>query len=317
VLTVTSVQARYQTGAAITIDASLEYSGPDASIEIAHDSEGLVSFGVVEPVNGMQLSPVSDLTCGRTTLQRGTAISVPFRKSGGAIDAPDPSAVVAYFGDPVLHLPPGTWDIYAEADLQVPSCGGIEPERKLRATVRVEVAGPNGAVPPATTPSPPPQPGDLPVGDDTQEGAIQLTLTSPHGRWQAGQPITVVAGLDQGDDGTGRGPITTYGSSGGPVAFDLQQLDGPISIQGTLAADCGRQLTLPMFDPHQIPFVKSGAIPSGLPGAAYWQAWFADPVLRLPAGTWKITARTVFDLTPDCKTPGPDLEPTITIVVTP
>lgn len=38
------------------------------------------------------------------------------------------------------------------------------------------------------------------------------------------------------------------------------------------------------------PFEKSGRYDEDGPMAAFWQAWFADPELRLPRGRYEITA---------------------------
>jgi hypothetical protein len=58
-------------------------------------------------------------------------------------------------------------------------------------------------------------------------------------------------------------------------------------------------------------------VPSDAPDPEYWKAWLVDPVLRLPAGTWQITAFPNFAGLSGCGTPGPNLRPSITIKVTP
>jgi hypothetical protein len=67
----------------------------------------------------------------------------------------------------------------------------------------------------------------------------------------------------------------------------------------------------------QIPLKKSGTVAGGAADPAYWGAWFADPILRLPAGTWEISATPNFVLGGCGSKTSPNLRPTITIVVTP
>ena len=48
-----------------------------------------------------------------------------------------------------------------------------------------------------------------------------------------------------------------------------------------------------------------------------WTAWQADPVLRLPPGTWEIRAEPAFSLSAECSMPAPNVHPSITIEVVP
>jgi hypothetical protein len=229
-------------------------------------------------------------------------------------DEPLASAYQGFFKDPVLRLPAGTWHIYAQAAFGIGrDCP--QPSINLTTTITIVIPDAAGSIPTHPPITLPPDPLDLPVGDDTQDGAIQLTLTSPHGRYKAGDPIEVVAGLTNGGSG---GSITTYGGSDGPVIFSLRQVDGPIVIDPIVLENCIEQVTLPLYEPLQIPFKKTGAVPSGATDPAYWRSWFADPVLRLPAGTWEISATPNF-VAGGCGPVGggPNLRPTITIVVTP
>jgi hypothetical protein len=42
--------------------------------------------------------------------------------------------------------------------------------------------------------------------------------------------------------------------------------------------------------PLSIPFIKNGGYSGDDPNAGYWKAFFDDPVLRLPAGRWRLSA---------------------------
>ena len=318
-LTIRSERGQYAPQEAIGVTARLTYSGPDETIDISHDGGSWggapISFGVEEPVTGnLKLAPISDLMCAGSTLKRGSPLEVPFAKVGAFSDAgPLQSTYEAYFKDPLLRLPAGTWHVYALADFGL-GRGCVDHSIKLTATITIVIPDAAGGIPTHPPITPPPDPLDLPVGDDTQDGAIQLTLTSPHGRYKAGDPIQVVAGLTNGGSG---GSITTYGSPDGPVIFSLRQVDGPVVIDPIVLTSCIEQVTLPAYEPMQIPFKKTGTVPSGATDPEYWRSWFADPVLRLPAGTWEISATPNFALGGCGPKTSPNLRPTITLVVTP
>ena len=319
-LTIRSAKGQYAPGEPIVVNATLTYLGPDATLDISHDggTEGPrtpIRFGIEEPVIGnLVIGPMSDLVCAGSTLQRDIPVAEGFAKTG-AFTGEDPlaSAYEGFFKDPVLRLLAGTWHVYAVAAFGLGhGCDGHSV--KLTATVTIVIPDAGGAVPthPAATPTT--NPLDLGVGDDTQDGAIQLTLTSPHGRYKAGDPIEVIAGLTNGGSG---GSITTYGGPDGPVIFSLRQVDGPVVIDPIVLTSCIEQVTLPAYEPMQIPFKKTGTVPSGATDPDYWRSWFGDPVLRLPAGTWEISATPNFGLGGCGSRTSPNLRPTITIVVTP
>lgn len=320
-LTIRSEKSEYAPGEAIGVTATLAYHGPDEAVDISHDGgteapPWPTRFGIEEPVIGdLVLSPFSDLVCGGSTLRRDSPEVAPFAKAGAfSGEGPLASAYQAYFKDPVLRLPAGTWHIYAVADFGIGHVCG-EATIKLKATITILIPDERGSIPTAPSPTPTTNPLDLPVGDDTQDGPIQATLESPHRQWKAGEPIDVIAGLASGDPAMS---ITAYGSSSlGPVAFSVRQLDGPVVITPERSAECNELLTLPLYERMEIPFKKSGTMSGATTADLYWSSWFADANLRLPAGTWEITATPAFSTSSDCATPGPNLRPTITIVVVP
>jgi hypothetical protein len=200
-LTIRSEHGQYAPQEAIGVTATLTYTGPAETVDISHDGgteapKTGIRFGIVEPVIGnLVLAPVSDLTCGGSTLQRNSPVEERFAKTGAFNgDEPLASAYQGFFKDPVLRLSAGTWHIYAQAAFGI---GRDCPQSRvnLTATITIVIPDARGVVPTHPAITSPPNPLDLPVGDDTQDGAIQLTLTSPHGRYKAGDPIEVVAGL--------------------------------------------------------------------------------------------------------------------------
>jgi hypothetical protein len=149
-LTLGSDKARYTPGEPIVVTGSLVYRGARDTIEIVHDGNGPVLFGIRERVYGeIDLKPTSLLMFGRSTLQRNVPVDVPFRKSGGFTSGhPDAEMFKAFMLDPVLRLPSGTWHLYAVAS----GGSGGDPNREhftLEAEVAIEVGSPTASSPAA------------------------------------------------------------------------------------------------------------------------------------------------------------------------
>jgi len=323
-LTIRSTKAVYEADEPIEVLAALAYRGAAPGVVIFHGlgvAGGPLAFGVVEPVEVPGIGLVElvggyRLSCVSSILDPAADMSEPFAKGGHPVDegpgGPSFEEVQRYFSDRVLRLPPGTWHVYAVADFSVGGCGG--ERHSMQAELTIGVAAADGSIPTAPPPTPTADPGDLPIGADTQEGPIQLTLSSPHRDYRAGEAIDVIAGLGYWGD---QPSVTTYGSSSlGPVAFWLRQLDGDVQTGSGGTADCVSQSVLRANEPVQLPFSKAALSVTGATGD-FWQGWHGDPDLRLPTGTWEIGATTEFSLAPDCSVPGPVLRPSITIVVLP
>jgi hypothetical protein len=139
-LTLQSDSSLYRPDELITIEGSLTYRGQADSVDVEHDSAGLVLFGIRERVFGeIDMDPVSLLTCDRSTLHRNVALVEPFRKSGGfSSDHPAAESFRAFLMDPRLRLPAGTWHVYAES--RAP-CMGFGPAFTLQAEIVITVAG--------------------------------------------------------------------------------------------------------------------------------------------------------------------------------
>jgi hypothetical protein len=117
-----------------------------------------------------------------------------------------------------------------------------------------------------------------------------LEMSMPKAVYAAGEPIPVTTTLTW----TGADPRTTVWTfGGGPVTFEIKQLDGPLFAEGAVhTADCGpKEFARDVVNP--IPFQKSGAWDHGDPNAAFYRQYFADPVLRLPPGRWQLRVGTV------------------------
>ena len=116
-LTIRSEHDRYAAGDPIVVEASLMYHGPDATVEICHDRGGPIMFGIREKIFGaIELAPASQLMFDHGTLTRDVPLTKAFAKSGGyPSDDPAAPSFRAFFADPILRLPPGTWHVYAVA----------------------------------------------------------------------------------------------------------------------------------------------------------------------------------------------------------
>lgn len=153
--------------------------------------------------------------------------------------------------------------------------------------------GPDGSEPPTGTPI---------VREGVADG-FRLVLRVGSDVYDAGAPIDVGATL------TWTGPAdraTVWGSGSGVVSFVLQQLDGPLAVGGLMTADCGPH-EFERLVPVPIPFTKSGGFSADDPNAGFYRAFLADPVLRLPAGTWRIGATASGFLEP-CEMDAPTLD---------
>lgn len=174
------------------------------------------------------------------------------------------------------------------------------------------------AIPSPSTPAIPPAPsnpilGGEPVTDRDVDNSFTLVLTSNQDRYRAGQPIEVQATLDF----TGQSDrVVAWGSGSGIVGFGLDSADGVIRIGPAGTSDC-TETEIDAERPMVIAFVKSGGYGYDDPLASFYQAYFADPDLRLPAGIWTIRAAASFSTGSGCRGQGHLLETSITIVVEP
>lgn len=119
----------------------------------------------------------------------------------------------------------------------------------------------------------------------------------------AGAPLDISATL------TWEGPApraTVWGSGSGVVSFVIQQLDGTITVGGAMTADCAPH-EFDRLRPVTIPFTKSGGYAEDDPNADFYRAFYADPVLRLPSGRWRVSAETIGYLQP-CEMNAPSLD---------
>jgi hypothetical protein len=158
------------------------------------------------------------------------------------------------------------------------------------------------------TPASPSTP-QLASGTVSQDG-ITLEARAEPATAPTGDVINVTATLshDRQDD------VALSGSGSGIVFFSVTRLeDGMTSGPPVMTGDCAPHV-LPAGEPTTIPFEKSGGYSPGDSNAEFMEMYYSDPLLTLPAGTWRIDVATYANIGPGCT--GVQLDLDIGLVVT-
>lgn len=148
-----------------------------------------------------------------------------------------------------------------------------------------------------------------PVARDADE-SFELVLRVGSARYGSNQPIDASATLSYLGPEAG---LDLVGSGSGLIGFRAQQVDGRLDITGAHTDDC-RTYRLDRARPMVVPYAKAGGWSNDDPDAAFYRAFFADPVFRLPPGRWQISAAAEF-YTGECGGPIHKLDGAVTIVV--
>lgn len=146
----------------------------------------------------------------------------------------------------------------------------------------------------------------------TTDGPFRLELVLPHLNWTAGDAITGSAILSL----TGSAPTTVYGSGSGVIGFVYAEVGGTRDVNPVWTADCGPHPLDPAA-PITVGLSKSGAVDGSEPDADFLRTFLlTDPgVIRLPAGTWDISAVTQFLDGADCSGGSHAMKATVRITV--
>ena len=119
-----------------------------------------------------------------------------------------------------------------------------------------------------------------------RDGEFELEIMSPRSEWGADQPIEVTATLRY--LGT-EDQVEIGGSGAGPIAFGVAELGGTRRMDALWQMDCAPHVLGP-DDPIVARYTKSGGWAPDDPNIAFYEAFFADPEFRLPAGRWQVEA---------------------------
>ena len=158
-LVLTTPRTTYTTSDAIDPVASVTYLGPKASETMFH---AMYPIGFrIEEVGGVRnMGGGMDQPCISTELAKGASDVLPFGKAGSP-DDPKAGFDIAWYQDPVLRLPLGTWRIIADLDIQLGKCGGEPHQLTVENLVQVvanDAAAPTPSQVPTSSPVPTPAP---------------------------------------------------------------------------------------------------------------------------------------------------------------
>ena len=163
----------------------------------------------------------------------------------------------------------------------------------------------------ATACSEQPAPSGAPVVASTSGHGLTLSIAAEQSAARVGEPIEVAANLRH----DAVADVVVSGSGMGVVAFTVTRLeDGLTSGPPVMTGDCALHV-VPAGSGLGYPFEKSGGWAPDDPNAAFLQAYFAEPELTLPSGTWRIEARTYGNLGEGCTGELLELSAAVDVVV--
>jgi hypothetical protein len=162
-----------------------------------------------------------------------------------------------------------------------------------------------------------PEPTPLVPPAITAEAALNglsLRAVAAAGTVASGEVIEITATLAP----IGPEPLKLTGARGGLVGFSVTRLeDGLTTGPPGTRLDC-KAYVLTQEEPMVVPFAKSGGFSPDDPNADFMEAYFGDPELILPPGTWRIDVRAVGHLGHECGGDAlTDLSVALVVVVTP
>ena len=101
------------------------------------------------------------------------------------------------------------------------------------------------------------------------------------------------------------------------VYFSLEQLDGPLDMSGGGNRLICHDSLLHRGVAQSIPFGKAGGYDASGSDASFWAAYFSDPLLRLPTGSWRVGAHLRTAIDDDCSNANRSLDTAVTFSVGP
>ena len=291
-LNVTADHGTYSPTDAITVHTTLTYTGTPTTTEVYGSGSGLVGFGVQqdgkEPIGGVMTDDLRPYA-----FVSGIPVDYPYAKSVGYVPGESGASFAEqYFRDPLLHLPTGTWHIHAYFNGSIGAAAPSIHQLDVSVTVVVtdDQAVPSPSVAPTQAPKSPTSTDPVvdpaaPVSASVTDGMFTLKVTAEHGSYAAGKAITIHTTLTYTGDPA---HVVVAGSGSGLVIFGVEQ-EGGDSVIGVASADC-HQYDFTSGEAVDYPFAKSGGYVPGASGAGFAEQYLNDPLLHLPAGTWRIHA---------------------------
>lgn len=149
----------------------------------------------------------------------------------------------------------------------------------------------------------------VPAVASARDARFQLQLQAPRTTYRSTEPIEPIAFVTW--LGPGREEVFHGGSM---IGFRISEIGGSRVMAGGMDTPC---LSTPMVagEPLAFPFQKAGAIADD-PSEGFDEAWYRNPVLRLPPGRWQIVAYLWASIG-DCGGEEHQFETSIEVVVAP
>ena len=139
---------------------------------------------------------------------------------------------------------------------------------------------------------------------------FELAFELPKATWTAAESIAGRATLSLID-----GASADLSGSGSLLNFEYAEVGGTRRASPVWTAICAPH-SLAAGQPISSGLGKSGTWQGDAPSGDFNREFMTDPLVRLPPGTWDITALASFSESPDCSGPAHDLEVTVRITVT-
>ncbi len=196
---------------------------------------------------------------------------------------------------------------------RVPGVAGMSLRASTLAVLAIIVAACAVASPSPVGPSPSAVgPSPSPVVAEDSSGPFKLQLALPRADWHAtdtikGEATLSLVGVETLKFGT---------TASGPVIFSFAEVGGSRSVKGISWADC-KESTLEAAKPLVVPITKQGAYDPAAPSSDFKKWFMTDPLLQLPAGTWRITAVAYVNADDICPDENHALRVSVELHVTP
>jgi hypothetical protein len=150
------------------------------------------------------------------------------------------------------------------------------------------------------------------AGASDTSGAFTLELTMPHLDWNVGEPIVASSAVLLVQSSV---PVKVSGATD-LIVFGYAEVGGKRSFGPASDLACATT-TLDPATPNNVPIGKSGGWDPNNPADAWIVQFNNADGIRLPAGTWDVTAEAQFTEGSTCSATPHDLRATLRVVVSP